>query len=209
MHLPIKDMVAKGYLVPASVYMVQCSRDTFKWTKQWQVVYKKGVTDNKYRNSLIGITASRLLAQGHKVFIMVKTILHGKELNTLLKQREINSIFYHGADNTEDDDIKLMDAIKHYDVVIATTGLSVEGLDMPEITAMINAAGGRSTWWIRQLIGRGLRLAPGKKKLVFFDFFDMTHAFLRAQSIRRQKIYEADGHEVNIAPIEKINWEGL
>lgn len=58
-----------------------------------------------------------------------------------------------------------------YKILCATT-IFDEGVDIPEIRAIIMAGGGKSDIKTMQRMGRGLRLAAGKQEVLIYDFID-------------------------------------
>ena len=74
------------------------------------------------------------------------------------------------------------------DTVIATTILN-EGVNIPSLGAVINAAGGKSEIIILQKIGRGLRVTDKKKEIHLVDFFDNSHRFLIEHFGERLSLY--------------------
>ena len=61
--------------------------------------------------------------------------------------------------------------------VICST-IWTEGINVPSLDVIINAAGGKSERIIRQLRGRGVRTCEGKDRLVYIDFFNPSHPSL-------------------------------
>ncbi|KAJ2764610.1 DEAD DEAH box helicase, partial [Coemansia nantahalensis] len=63
--------------------------------------------------------------------------------------------------------------------VLVNCGILTEGTDIPTIDCVIMARPTRSTVLFQQMIGRGMRLSPGKKNCLVIDFVD---SFKRAAS---------------------------
>jgi superfamily II DNA or RNA helicase len=72
-------------------------------------------------------------------------------------------------------------------ILIATRKLFGEGVDIPAIDVLINAAGGKSNILFTQMFGRGLRTESQKDKLIYVDFYDYTYSHLRQHSGERIK----------------------
>lgn len=73
------------------------------------------------------------------------------------------------ADEREDAKKKLRSG--EYKILCATT-IFDEGVDIPEIRAIVMAGGGKSDIKTMQRLGRGLRLAAGKHEVLIYDFID-------------------------------------
>lgn len=72
-------------------------------------------------------------------------------------------------------------------VLIASTIVD-EGFDVPAIRFLVLAGGGKAEHRQVQRIGRGMRAASGKERLVVVDFMDRGK-YLGAHSRRRAKAY--------------------
>jgi superfamily II DNA or RNA helicase len=73
-----------------------------------------------------------------------------------------------------------------------------EGINIPEIKTLILAGGGKSHIAIIQKIGRGLRKAEGKDRLIVYDFLDDCSKVTLKHSEQRYKLYRAEGFEVTL-----------
>jgi len=86
-----------------------------------------------------------------------------------------------------------------YGCVIAST-IFEEGIDVPSISALVVACGGKSSIKTIQRVGRGMR--PGKdKKLYVVDFYDDFNRYLRRHSEKRIQLYEEHGYDVKFAKL--------
>jgi superfamily II DNA or RNA helicase len=87
------------------------------------------------------------------------------------------------------------------DVIVCTT-IFDEGVDIPELRAVIMAGGGKSKIKTLQRLGRGLRLAEGKDEVQIVDFIDfnpVTPGWLaNKHSKERMKVYREEGFDVEM-----------
>ena len=67
-----------------------------------------------------------------------------------------------------------------------------EGVDIPSLDCVINAAGGKSEIGTLQAIGRGLTKIEGKDETEIIDFLD-PYKFLAQHAIMRLQIYIKQG----------------
>ena len=81
-------------------------------------------------------------------------------------------------------------------VVIASV-IWQEGIDLPEVRSVVNAAGGRSVIAALQRLGRGMRVAAGKNEVELWDFRDSGHRWLSRHTKERLAAYLSEGFEVN------------
>jgi len=70
--------------------------------------------------------------------------------------------------------------------VIFAVDLFSEGVDLPTIDTVLMLRPTESTILFLQQLGRGLRLAPGKEKLVVLDFIGNHHSFLHKPQVLAQ-----------------------
>ena len=71
-----------------------------------------------------------------------------------------------------------------------------EGVDIPNLDAIIVAGGGMSEIKAIQKVGRGLRKTATKDSVQVIDFSDLSHKYLRKHSRERVKAYRERGWEV-------------
>jgi superfamily II DNA or RNA helicase len=81
------------------------------------------------------------------------------------------------------------------DLLIGNTSLLSTGLDIPQIAAIIFVAAGTSEILFMQSMGRGTRIAEGKKDCVVVDVVPDHRKFIRQGEVRRRMAIEA-GYEV-------------
>jgi superfamily II DNA or RNA helicase len=79
---------------------------------------------------------------------------------------------------------------------MVATSLADEGLDVPRANVLVLVSGGRSKGKVEQRTGRVLRAFAGKKVGIVYDFLDVGHYFLNAQSRARITTYKACGYNV-------------
>jgi len=72
--------------------------------------------------------------------------------------------------------------------VVICTVVWKEGIDIPSLDCVINAAGGKSEIATLQAIGRGLTKIEGKDETEIIDFLD-PYKFLAQHAIMRLQIY--------------------
>lgn len=66
---------------------------------------------------------------------------------------------------------------------------------------MINASGGQAEHSVIQQMGRGLRCAPDKEFLDFYDFIFRTNQYLFKHSLNRVNVLSDEGHEVSVKEV--------
>ena len=88
-------------------------------------------------------------------------------------------------------------------ILIVTSKLFGEGVDIPAVDVLINAAGGKSAIVFIQMFGRGLRPAEGKDALMYLDFIDNAHRYLKNHSRARMRHCEQLRQSVEVVEHEE------
>lgn len=97
---------------------------------------------------------------------------------------------------TNGEDLHQLDKIDAFkkgeiDVLIATAILS-EGINLPKVSTIIYAVGGKAKISVKQWMGRIERLDESKEKSIFHDFYDIS-PYVQKHSEGRIKIYRDEG----------------
>jgi superfamily II DNA or RNA helicase len=182
----IKDgMIARPYINLVSVPPVSAVLEL----KKYRDIYRKGIVENRPRNRLIMTKTSARVKDGKSTLILVKEIDHGKILKTLGKSLfDLDITYIQGS--TESDvreRVRKSFSEKKIKIVICTV-IWKEGVDIPSLDCVINAAGGKSEIATLQAIGRGLRRTDEKDEVEVIDFLD-PYKFLAQHTVLRLQIY--------------------
>lgn len=164
-----------------------------KELRKYSDVYEAGVVNNQVQHQIIVSKVREHIEKGDSVLILVTQIAHGENLLRAFEKADTQAYFAQGAtEGSVRRDIK--DALneKKIHVVIATTIFS-EGINIPELNVLINAAGGKSEIRTIQSVGRGLRLTETKKMLTLYDCLNTSHTYLTDHVADRLCIYSDMG----------------
>lgn len=182
-------LVADGYLVPP-IFKVENTRSWWTpaaWEKnQFSQCYKQEIVENPVRNANI---AERVNGLGVPTLVLVKQINHGR----MLADQIDHSIFLSGKD-TGRERKRVYDDMRngHLQAIIATT-IADMGLDLPIISALALAGGGKSSTRHLQRVGRAARPYPGKKSALILDWDDgHVSDWFADHSKARRKIEKAE-----------------
>jgi superfamily II DNA or RNA helicase len=183
------SLINQGWLIPPKIFFVDVPMQRGVG-KTYQEVYKNFIVDNDERNDLILKSTAKLVSQGRKVLILVTKIAHGKHLLSLLKD-SLRVASLDGSNKTSDR-LAAIQAMKagELDVLIASR-IFDQGIDIPDLDALVLAGSGKSSARALQRIGRVIRKGKGKKDAMVVDFFDNCK-YLRDHSAIRKKIYETE-----------------
>lgn len=160
--------------------------------RKYQDLYKAAIVDSRARNSMVAEKAAELSRAGHSSLIIVKEIQHGDNLVGVLRIKGVECEFVRGAtDGDTREKVKRAFDRKEVKVVICTA-VWKEGVNIPTLNCVINAAGGKSEIATLQAIGRGLRSVPGKEEIIVVDFLD-PYKYLAQHAVQRISIYVEAG----------------
>ena len=198
--LPASLLIEKGWLIPPKIYFLDIPPKR-GIGKNYQEVYKNYIVDNDERNEIIVKSAKKLVRDNRKVLILVTNLQHGKQLLTLL-DKDLRVFSLDGSNKTED----RLQAIRDMkngklDVLIASK-IFDQGIDIPDLDALILAGSGKSSGRALQRIGRVIRKAPNKKDAIVIDFIDNCK-YLKEHSQIRNKIYSSEPNFKIIMPKRK------
>jgi superfamily II DNA or RNA helicase len=182
-------LIDRNYLVPPKIYFIDVPQKK-NVGSNYQEIYQNYVVDNQERNELIVKSTLRLIEDKRKVLILVTKVSHGKKLLSLLENNvRVFSLDGKNTSRARMDAIDEMQAGK-LDVIIASK-IFDQGIDIPELSALILAGPQKSTGRTLQRIGRVIRGAPDKKDAIIVDFMDNCK-YLKNHSAVRRKVYETE-----------------
>lgn len=164
----------------------------------WHSVYAQGIVQNAYRNNVIAKVAAQYSRRNMQTLILVRELYHGDQLTQLIRAEGVERVsFVYGdtPDNVLDDEVERFK--EHTDSVLIASPIFDEGVDVPDMRALIIADGGKSVRAVLQKVGRGVRKKKtGANTIDVVDFADATHKWLSDHSLERISIYEGEGFEV-------------
>lgn len=194
----------RGYLVDPTIYFFEIKKPNLWRTFDYHTAYKQCIVKNEYRNNLI-VKITKLLADYKQiVLVLVKLIPHGKDLMKRLNEAGVPTVMSFGGDKLsfvssegkvceEKDGGRALDLFQRRKLrcIVSSTVMN-EGIDIPSLSAVIIAAGGKSSIQTIQRAFRGMTPLEGKEKTWIFDFTDKTNSFLYNHSKRRMKDYREE-----------------
>jgi superfamily II DNA or RNA helicase len=163
----------------------------------WHAVYKDGIVYNQLRNDVIVHETAKLSAEGKSVLVLVRELAQGDILTYALRDRVKHVEFVHGQmPGVAVDEAKERFVERRGNVLVASP-IFDEGVDIPDMHALVIADGGQSVRAVLQKVGRGIRKKKtGDNVVEVVDFADCTHRWLAKHSLERYGIYEGEGFDV-------------
>lgn len=192
--VPIKMLQKRGLLAESVIRMVRFEQYGNP-ESNWAETYRDLVVRSVERNQLVVDIALRA---EKPAFIFVEHLEHGRRLADMLRRAGLSAEFAQGDDSLSARRAKIGRLVKgHYDVLICTV-IFQEGIDVPELAAVVNAAGKSSAIAVLQRIGRGMRVSKGKTTFEVWDIFDRGQTWLSQHATDRRRAYTQGGHKVKL-----------
>ena len=186
-NISASELIRGGYLVKPIIKFLKVPKYTEKLPKNYQTIYKNYIVNNPVRNQLVVNAAERVVEQGYQTLVLFSKIAHGNILYNELSKK-MSCILLSGKDSSEvRREAKSKLEKGEIKLVIASTIFDI-GIDIPSLSGLILAGGGRSTVRGVQRLGRTSRKFPGKKHCAVVDFYDQEH-YLNTHSKIRHKLY--------------------
>lgn len=189
-----ETLINLGILARPRIYAVRLRQEHD--AKGWQAVYKHLIVKSHIRNVLVLEIVKRA---ARPMFVFVKNVEHGKLLTQAMNQSGIRTEFIWGAKETPARAQAIKDLRYGNLHAIVCSVVFQEGIDVPELAAVVNAAGMSSSIAALQRIGRGMRSDQGRKsEYEVWEIHDQGNKFMTRHSQSRLRAYKKEGHKVNI-----------
>jgi superfamily II DNA or RNA helicase len=186
-----KELVTAGVLSRPKIRFVEVKQSVSGY--DWHSVYTAGVVESKVRNavvcSIISVAAKPLL-------LFVKEIAHGQTLMRELLRSGVRAEFVHGAHDTASRSGAIKRLRRGDTDVLVTSSIFDAGIDIPEVRAVVIAAGGKSVISALQRLGRGMRVTADKTDVELWDIDDRGNRWLADHSEQRLHTYTGEGFDV-------------
>jgi superfamily II DNA or RNA helicase len=173
------DLIAQGVLSKPIIRFIPRNGETSYSSAPRFAVINKYIVNDEARNKEIAALAAKYMGEDRTVLIAINQVKHGQNIMALLPEATLLT----GQDDTYTRK-KTLDKLRARKIKILISTLMKEGVDVPSLDVVINAAGGTDTM---QLVGRALRKAEGKDAATIIDFIDNAHVSLQRNSFARMK----------------------
>jgi superfamily II DNA or RNA helicase len=193
-EISMEQGLASGILATPRMKFIKLEPDRkIRELRRYEDVYTEGIVRNKNRNRLILSEARQQIREGKTVLIVVLRLEHADELVSMGSAMGVLPVIVNGA--TEGDareQLRLAMNRKEVNCVICTA-VWREGVNIPSLGCLINAAGGKAEIMTIQVLGRGLTRTEGKDEGILIDVLDNSHPYLSSHAIERLCIYSSQG----------------
>jgi superfamily II DNA or RNA helicase len=211
------DLIAAGFAARPYVFFgkFNTKRLSAKYVKSmatgygpsaaYQAAVRLGIVECKERNELVADAAETLLANGLKVLVMVEQVDHGTEVEKLLRLRGLPVAYINGTQPQQKQEELLAWLREPSPRIMVSTRVLGEGVNVPNIGAVVFACAGKAFIKLIQTIGRAIRIAPGKDRCVIFIPEDQHNTYLE-KHCAKMRLYLASEPGYRIAsPGQKLS----
>lgn len=209
--IPVEKAREDGYITPFTVYFIKpeypkeyTRRGTTGMT--WNEAHDYYIGTNGIRNRAVIDATKLLLEDGRKTLVIAQRIDHNEWLAKILAEEvgEENVYLLHGQLDSNYRKAAMKEYKSRHDpCVLVASSVGNDGIDIPDISGIVLAHGGKSFFQNVQRTGRGLRTFQGKENLVFVDFDDSELGRWFSQHTRARMGYYKD------LGVEAINVQDL
>jgi superfamily II DNA or RNA helicase len=183
-----KFLITEGYSAVPIVHIYTVgSKSKDNWKMEYQPAYDEFIVNSSERNKIIAKVAKESVGV---TLILVNRIQHGEIITSLVP----GSVMIDGSDSTDVRRAVLdMMRLENTSGVFISSPILDEGVNVPEMNAVILAGGGKSHIKLLQRIGRGMRKKGGDNVLHVYDFVDRANKHLFSHSEERIGTYIDEG----------------
>lgn len=170
-QVSIETLINEGYLVPYRIMEKKCPdlSNVKKNGGEFSTIELEDIFSNSIQlESAVKATKEYAFDRKHIVIFCI-TIKHAEEMCKIFKQNGYSSAVVHSEQKQEEkmQNLQLFDTGKIQ--VICNVGILTEGWDCPSVDCMVMCRPTMSPALYVQMVGRGLRLSPGKKDCLLLD----------------------------------------
>jgi superfamily II DNA or RNA helicase len=200
----IGDIIKMGHLAPLAAYQVQTDVDLDAVRTSAGDFIEHELSEaisTPERNARI-VSAYEQIMPGQRALVFAADIAHSKQLAERFIEAGHRAKHVDGSTPTHLRRAILADFARGDVNIVVNCNLLTEGFDDPAIDGIILARPTKSTTLYTQMIGRGMRTAPGKTRCIVIDITDNStrhHIMSVAELVGLPKKFKLNGklaHEV-------------
>ena len=198
-------LLERGYLVPTKVVYLPIPKNPMLRGVPKNFVTghgKFGIHTHKHRNQLAGWAAATLHKMGRKTIVLVGTKQQGRAIQKYVEAfipekssgQEFSPCEFVSTDKDRPIQGRILDAFLNSTEVNVLIGTSLlgEGVDLPNVDALVYARGEKASVSLKQNAYRVCTAVEGKTDSIIVDFADRHHSKLLAHSHERLNIYRRE-----------------
>jgi superfamily II DNA or RNA helicase len=173
----LPDLIEGGYLVPLRGFRIATGADLTRLGGaglDFDEEELAEAVDIEERNALVARSIQEL-ARDRRTIAFCVTVNHARHLAQALNLLGVPTGLVHGELAREARAAELAAFRAGRLQVLTNVGVLTEGFDDPGVSCVAMARPTRSAGLYAQCVGRGTRLAPGKRDCLILDFVDLSN----------------------------------
>lgn len=183
------ELRKQGYLAELECYFVDIDEQPgYAMCREYSRLEKGCIVNNPRRNDLI-IRMIQSIPDDEQLMVFCRQLKHMEMLSQCTGLEVI-----HGKMKMPARKRMLARLVSGELRKVITTPVYTEGMNIPGLSVIISAAGGKGRIPILQRSGRGSRVQGEKSKCTYIDFYDMGPPILERQSRTRMSLLRKQGH---------------
>lgn len=192
----LKQAVEQGVLVEPRVLFVDYPKDEVVVADDWALEVEANIVRNQRRNEAIAEVCQELVKNGYThILLMLERLEHVAAVCDTLAGLDLIFDTCVGPDSEKKRQATLAAFTQGEVPILVTNRVLREGIDVPQIRAVILGTGMSAAQLVLQTIGRGVRKSDGKSWVPVFDFNDKSALlkFMDKHWRSRVKFYTGEG----------------
>ncbi|KAJ2157693.1 DEAD DEAH box helicase [Coemansia sp. RSA 552] len=170
------EMIREGWLTGLRIVTVRTNTNldsVRSYAGEFSTALLSRTVNNPVRNLAV-VQAYQSLAVGRKsVLVFAVDVNHAQTLRKLFVHYGVPAEVVLGITPTAER-VRILSEFREGKVpVVINCGILTEGTDIPNIDCVMMARPTRSAGLFQQMLGRGMRLSPGKEDCLVVDFVDL------------------------------------
>ncbi len=172
----LPDLIDEGYLAPLKGYRIATAADLTRLSpggSDFAEAELAEAVDIEERNALVARSIQEL-ARDRRTIAFCVTVNHARNLSRALNHIGVPAGIVHGEMQAAERATALHDFRTGRIQVLTNVAVLTEGFDDPGVSCIAMARPTRSEGLYAQCVGRGTRLADGKRDCLILDFVDAS-----------------------------------
>jgi DNA repair protein RadD len=173
----VPELVRLGFLVPTIVYAPVDGPDLRGVRTQAGDYIESQLAQRMNTAKLVGdvVTHWYRHGEGRKTVVFATDVAHSRHLCDEFRKSGVQAEHIDGGTPKEERAAVLARLARGEIAAVCNCMVLTEGWDSPEVSCLVLARPTKSLGLFRQMVGRGLRAAPGKANCIVLDHAGATH----------------------------------
>ena len=189
------ELMDLGWSATPTIHMIHVDEYVSK-KEGYLEAYEQGIVYSEMRNGWIVKLARLIASEGKNCLIFSTRLAQCDILFQMLKGFNVDCRLLTGQTDkaVRKDELQ---SFREGGFPVLISNVMSEGVDIPSLSGLTFASGGKSHKQLLQRIGRGIRKKPAGENVVeIFDFNDTSHKSLKRHTEHRLRAYEAEGFKI-------------